>query len=492
MSQQLKDPKTPTLTTAAGIPVGDNQNALTAGPRGPLLVQDWQLFEKHAHFNRERIPERVVHAKGSAAYGTFIVTKDITQYSKAAIFSKVGKKTEALLRFSTVAGEKGAADAERDVRGFAVKFYTDEGNWDLVGNNTPVFFVRDPYKFSDFIHTQKRDPKTNMRSATAMWDFWSLSPESLHQVTILFSDRGLPKNYRQMHGFGSHTYSLINAKGERVWVKFHFKSQQGIANITDAESASIIGSDRESHQRDLFEAIERGEYPRWKVSIQVMTEAQARKTPYDPFDLTKVWPHGDFPLIEVGVLELNRNPENYFAEVEQASFSPANVVPGISHSPDKMLQLRIFSYADAHRHRLGSNYESLPVNAPRCPVHNYHRDGAMRFDGNGGGSVNYEPNSFNGPKGDHRFKEPPLPIEGAADRYDHRAGNDDYTQAGNLFRLLSPAEKERLMDAIGGAMQGVPDFIQKRQIGHFAKADPAYGAGVAKRLGVDLKGAAAE
>ena len=275
-----QDPKTPTLTTAAGIPVGDNQNALTAGPRGPLLVQDWQLFEKHAHFNRERIPERVVHAKGSAAYGTFTVTKDISRYSKAAIFAKVGKQTEALLRFSTVAGEKGAADAERDVRGFALKFYTEEGNWDLVGNNTPVFFVRDPYKFPDFIHTQKRDPKTNLRNPTAMWDFWSLSPESLHQVTILFSDRGLPKNYRQMHGFGSHTYSLINAKGERVWVKFHFKSQQGVVNISDAESAKTIGADRESHQRDLVEAIERGEFPRWKVSIQVMTEEQAKQTPY--------------------------------------------------------------------------------------------------------------------------------------------------------------------------------------------------------------------
>jgi catalase len=492
MSQKPQDPKSPQLTTAAGIPVGDNQNALTAGPRGPLLVQDWQLFEKHAHFNRERIPERVVHAKGSAAYGTFTVTQDISRYSKAAIFSKVGKQTEALLRFSTVAGEKGAADAERDVRGFALKFYTEEGNWDLVGNNTPVFFVRDPYKCPDFIHTQKRDPKTNLRNPTAMWDFWSLSPESLHQVTILFSDRGLPKNYRQMHGFGSHTYSLINAQGERVWVKFHFKSLQGIANISDAESARTIGTDRESHQRDLVEAIERGEFPRWRVMIQVMTEDQAKQTPYDPFDLTKVWPHGDFPLIEIGVLELNRNPDNYFAEVEQASFSPANVVPGISHSPDKMLQFRVFSYADAHRHRLGVNYEALPVNKPRVPVHNYHRDGAMRFDGNDGGKVNYEPNSFGGPKEDHRFKEPPLPIEGAADRYDHRAGNDDYTQAGNLFRLMSQAQRDGLMDAIAGAMTGVPEFIQQRQIGHFTKADPAYGAGVAKRLGLQVQGVAAE
>ncbi len=485
MADDPKNPR-PTLTTAAGIPVGDNQNSLTAGPRGPLLVQDWQLFEKHAHFNRERIPERVVHAKGSAAFGTLTITNDITRHTKAKLFAEIGKKTEALLRFSTVAGEKGAADAERDVRGFALKFYTEEGNWDLVGNNTPVFFVRDPYKFPDFIHTQKRDPRTNMRSATAMWDFWSLSPESLHQVTILFSDRGLPRNYRQMHGFGSHTYSFINANNERVWVKFHFKSLQGIANISDAESASTIGADRESHQRDLYEAIERGDYPKWRMMVQLMSEDQAKRTPYDPFDLTKVWPHKEFPLVEVGILELNRNPENYFAEVEQASFSPANVVPGISHSPDKMLQFRVFSYADAHRHRLGVNYEALPVNQPRRPVHNYHRDGAMRFDGNDGGKVNYEPNSFGGPVEDHRFKEPPLPIEGPADRYDHRAGNDDYTQAGNLYRLMTPEAQGRLMDAIAGAMKGVPEFIQRRQIDHFAKADPAYGAGVAARLG--LKG----
>jgi catalase len=474
------------LTTAAGIPIGDNQNSLTAGPRGPLLVQDFQLFEKHAHFNRERIPERVVHAKGSAAYGTLTITNDITRYSKAALFSQVGKKTPLLLRFSTVAGERGAADAERDVRGFALKFYTEEGNWDLVGNNTPVFFVRDPYKFPDFIHTQKRDPRSNLRNPTAMWDFWSLSPESLHQVTILFSDRGLPASYRHMHGFGSHTYSLINASGERFWVKFHFKTQQGIKNLTEAEAAALIGGDRESHQRDLFEAIERGEYPRWKMQIQVMPEADAAKTPYNPFDLTKVWPHKDYPLIDVGILELNRNPDNYHAEVEQAAFSPANVVPGIGHSPDKMLQFRIFSYADAHRYRLGVNHDALPVNRPRCPVHNYYRDGAMRFDQNGGGSVNYEPNSFGGPKEDPRYKEPPLPLDGPADRYDHRAGNDDYSQAGALFRLLKADERERLMTNIANAMKGVPEEIQRRQIAHFAKADPAYGAGVAERLGLRL------
>lgn len=353
--------KKPIMTTASGIPVIDNQNSITAGARGPLLVQDWQLFEKHAHFNRERIPERVVHAKGSAAYGTFTLTNpDIAKYTRAAFLTGAGKKTKTLLRFSTVAGERGAADAERDVRGFALKFYTEEGNFDLVGNNTPVFFVRDPYKFPDFIHTQKRDPKTNLRSATAMWDFWSLSPESLHQVTILFSDRGIPKSYRHMHGFGSHTLSFWNDAGERYWVKWHFKTRQGIENITNAQSAQWIGENRETHQEDLFNAIEKGDFPKWSVFIQIMNEKDAETYRWNPFDLTKVWSHADYPLIEVGELELNANPENYFAEVEQASFSPANVPPGIGHSPDKMLQFRIFSYADAHRYRLGVNYESLP------------------------------------------------------------------------------------------------------------------------------------
>jgi catalase len=470
------------LTTSAGVPVADNQNSLTAGARGPLLVQDWQLFEKHAHFNRERIPERVVHAKGSGAYGTFTVTRDITRYTRASVFSTAGKQTPCFLRFSTVAGERGAADAERDVRGFALKFYTDEGNWDLVGNNTPVFFIRDPYKFPDFIHTQKRDPKTNLRSNTAQWDFWSLSPESLHQVTILFSDRGLPKSYRHLNGYGSHTYSFINAANERCWVKFHFKTLQGIQNLTEEEAAKIIASDRESHQRDLFESIERGEFPRWRLLVQIMPEADAGKTPYNPFDLTKVWPHSDYPLQEVGILELNRNPENYFAEVEQSAFSPANVVPGIGHSPDKMLQMRIVAYGDAHRYRLGVNYESLPVNRPRVPVATYHRDGSMRFDGNGGGSVNYEPNSFGGPREDPSFKEPPLPISGAAGRYDHREGNDDYTQAGNLYRLLPDAERQRLHKAIAQAMSGVPQEIVERQLAHFEKADPAYAAGVRAAL----------
>ncbi|MCO6474751.1 MAG: catalase, partial [Melioribacteraceae bacterium] len=328
------------LTTAHGSPVGDSQNSLTAGKRGPLLLQDYQLLEEMATFNRERVPERVVHAKGSGAFGTFKVTNDITKYTKASVFSKIGKETEVLARFSTVAGERGAADAERDVRGFAVKFYTDEGNWDMVGNNTPVFFVRDPYKFDDFIHTQKRDPRTNMRSNTAMWDFWSLSPESLHQVTILMSDRGLPQGYRHVNGYSSHTYSFINKNNERFYMKLHFKTQQGIKTWTNEEAEKIVGKDRESSQRDLYEAIEKGDYPKWKVYAQVMPEAEAETYKINPFDLTKVWPHADYPLHEIGVMELNRNPENYFAEIEQATFEPSNIVPGIGFSPDKMLQAR--------------------------------------------------------------------------------------------------------------------------------------------------------
>ncbi len=477
--------KSPTLTLESGAPVADNQNSLTAGPRGPLAMQDFWLIEKMAHFNRERIPERVVHAKGSAAHGTLTITKDISRYSSAKIFAKVGKQVPTFLRFSTVAGERGAADAERDVRGFALKIYTEEGNWDIVGNNTPVFFVRDPLKFSDFIHTQKRDPRTNLRNNTAAWDFWSLSPESLHQVTILMSDRGLPQNLRQMHGFGSHTYSFYNKKGERHWVKFHFKSLQGIANYTDAQGAEVVGRDRESSQRDLFENIEKGNFPRWRFCVQLMPEKDAATYHVNPFDLTKVWPHKDYPLVEVGILELNRNPENYHAEVEQSAFAPANVIPGVGHSPDKMLQARILSYTDAHRARMGVNYQALPINAPKVPVANYHRDGAMRFDGNGGGAVNYEPSSFGGPKEDAAFAEPPLKITGDLDRHNHRIGNDDYTQPGNLFRLMTPEKQQLLFGNIARHMGSVPREIQLRQIGHFLKADPAYGAGVAKALGID-------
>ena len=472
------------LTTTSGAPVADNQNSLTAGPRGPLLVQDHQLLEKLAHQNRERIPERVVHAKGWAAFGELTITHDISKYTRAKVFSAVGKKTEMLLRFSTVAGELGAADAERDVRGFAMKFYTEEGNWDLVGNNTPVFFVRDPAKFPDFIHTQKRHPKTNLRSNTAMWDYWSLSPESLHQVTILMSDRGLPVSPRFVNGYGSHTYSLWNDKGERYWVKFHFKTQQGHKFYTNKEAMEVVGKTRESYQEDLYGAIERKEFPRWKMQVQIMPEMDAEKTPYNPFDLTKVWPHKDYPMIDVGMVELNRNPENYFSQVEQAAFSPSNAVPGIGFSPDKVLQSRIFSYADAHRYRLGTHYEALPVNAPKCPVHTYHKDGAMRFFENNEKNPDayYEPNSFNGPKQDTSVAEPPLRISGDAARYDHHIGNDDFGQPGALFRLFDAGQRQRLFSNIADAMQGVPENIVARQIALFTKADPAYGKGVREAI----------
>ncbi len=475
------------LTTAAGIPVGDNQNTKTVGPRGPVLIEDFHLIEKMAHFNRERIPERVVHAKGSGAYGHLKITGDISKYSKAKLFSKVGNSCECSVRFSTVGGEKGSADSDRDPRGFACKFYTEEGNWDMVGNNTPVFFIRDPLKFGDFIHTQKRDPQTNLKSPTMMWDFWSLSPESLHQVTILFSDRGTPDGFRHMDGFSSHTYSLINAKGERTWTKFHFKTKQGIKNFTRQEAVKLAGEDPDHGQRDLFKSIESGDFPKWRVCVQVMTEQQAATFKYNPFDLTKVWPHKEFPLIEIGEMTLDRNPENYFAEVEQAAYAPANVIPGIAHSPDKMLQARILSYPDAHRYRLGVNYEALPVNRPKCPMHTYHRDGSMRFDANGGIGPNYEPNSFGGPVEDPAFRDPMFHVEGEAGRHNHRDGNDDYTQPGDLFRLMPADAKARLIDNIVTSMRSVPERIQRKQIEHFTKADPAYGRGVAEGLGLKVE-----
>jgi catalase len=475
------------MTTAAGNPVGDNQNSLTAGPRGPVLMADYQLMEKMAHFNRERVPERVVHAKGTGAYGKFTVTGDISKYTCAKIFAKVGNSCETFARFSTVAGELGSPDTARDPRGFAVKFYTEEGNWDMVGNNTPVFFIRDPLKFSDFIHSQKRDPQTGMRDNTMQWDYWSLSPESMHQITTLFSDRGIPATLRNMHGFSSHTFSLWNQKGERYWVKWHFKTMQGIKTLTQAEANKIAGEDLDYHRRDLFAAIERGDFPKWRVMVQIMPERDAETYPINPFDLTKVWPHKDYPLVEVGVLELNRNPQNHFAEVEQAAFEPGNMPPGMGASPDKVLQARLLSYPDAHRYRIGVNYAALDVNKPRCPVHHYHRDGQTRFDGNFGSAVNYQPNSFDGPVEDAKYKEPPLKISGDADRYDHRIGNDDYTQAGNLFRLMSADQKRQLIDNLVGAMRSVPKFIQVRQLKHFYKADPDYGKSVAAGLSVDAK-----
>lgn len=472
------------LTTAAGAPVVDNQNAMSAGPRGPLLMQDIWLMEKLAHFDREVIPERRMHAKGSAAYGKFTVTHDISQYTRAKMFSQIGKQTELFARFTTVAGERGAADAERDIRGFAVKFYTEEGNWDLVGNNTPVFFLRDPLKFPDLNHAVKRDPRTNMRSARNNWDFWTSLPEALHQITIVMSDRGIPASYRHMHGFGSHTFSFINAQNQRHWVKFHFRSEQGIKNLSDAEAEALVGKDRESHQRDLLESIDNKDFPKWTLFIQIMPESEAATVPYNPFDLTKVWPHKDYPLIEVGVMELNRNPENFFAEVEQSAFNPAAVVPGISFSPDKMLQARLFSYGDAQRYRLGVNHHQIPVNAPRCPVHSYHRDGAMRVDGNHGSTLGYEPNSYGQWQEQPDFREPPLTLAGSADHWNHRVDEDYYSQPGALFRLMTPAQQQVLFENTARSVGGAPLEIQQRHIGNCNKADPAYGAGVAKALGL--------
>lgn len=475
------------LTTGSGAPVPDNQNVLTAGPRGPMLLQDVWFLEKLAHFDREVIPERRMHAKGSGAYGTFTVTHDVTKYTKAKIFSEIGKKTELFVRFSTVAGERGAADAERDIRGFAIKFYTEQGNWDLVGNNTPVFFLKDPLKFPDLNHSVKRDPRTNMRSAKNNWDFWTSLPESLHQVTITMSDRGIPVSYRNMNGYGSHTYSLLSEDNKRYWVKFHFKTQQGIKTLTDEEAERLVGSDRESHQRDLLDSIDNKDYPKWDMKIQIMEEEDAAKCGFNPFDLTKVWPHGDYPLIDVGVMELNRNPENYFAEVEQAAFNPTNIVPGVGFSPDKMLQGRLFSYGDAQRYRLGVNHNQIPVNQPRCPVHGYHRDGAMRVDGNHGSTIGYEPNSYGEWQEQPDFSEPPLKLEGDADHWNHREDSDDYySQPGNLFRMMSTEQQKVLCENTGRAMGDAPKEVKIRHIANCIKADPEYGKGVAEALKISM------
>src|SRR6266446_5832398 len=450
----MSEEKKRIMTTDAGRPVGDNQNSLTVGPRGPVVFEDFLLFEKMAHFNRERIPERVVHAKGSGAYGYFVCTNPaVTKYTTANLFSAVGKRTPTFLRFSTVGGEKGSADTERDPRGFALKFYTEQGNWDMVGNNTPVFFIRD----------------------------------SLHQVTILFSDRGTPDGYRHMNGYSSHTFSLINAKNELSYVKWHFKTKQDVQNLTREQADEMRGKDPDYAQRDLFESIQNGKFPKWRVCLQIMPEKNAETYHINPFDLTKVWPHGEYPLVEVGELVLDRNPVNYFAEVEQAAFEPKNIVPGMGYSPDKMLQARLISYPDAHRYRLGANYDSLPVNKPQCPFHTYNRDGAMRFDGNSGAAVNYEPNSFNGPAQDPGFRERPRTISGSVDRHNHRLDGDYYTQPGNLFRLMKPDARERLIGNIVASMKSVPQRIQELQIQHFHKADPAYGAGVAKGLGLEIE-----
>ncbi len=476
------------MTTTSGRPVADNQNVQTAGVRGPQLLQDPWFLEKIGHFDRELIPERRMHAKGSGAYGTFTVTGDVTSYTCASLFAQVGKQTPCFARFSTVAGERGAADAERDIRGFALKFYTDDGNWDLVGNNTPVFFLRDPLKFPDLNHVVKRDPRTNLHSPNSNWDFWTLLPEALHQVTITMSDRGIPKSFRHMHGFGSHTYSFLNSDGVRTWVKFHFQTEQGIENITDEQAAMIIGKDRDSNQRDLYEAIERGDFPRWRMSVQLMTIDEALNYRINPFDLTKVWSKKEFPLHEVGVLELNRNPENYYAEVEQAAFNPMNHVTGIGFSPDKMLQGRLFSYGDAQRYRLGVNHHEIPVNKSRCPFLNiYHRDGRGRTDGNNGSKIGYEPNSY-GEWGDSpELREPPLALNGDAYNYNERDSDSDYySQPGDLFRLMSPEQQQVLFDNTARAMMGCEMFVKERHIANCTKADTRYGEGVAKAMGMAI------
>ncbi|MDO5022274.1 MAG: catalase [Eubacteriales bacterium] len=475
---------------AQGAPVANNQDAMTAGPRGPMVLQDRWFIEKMAHFDREVIPERRMHAKGSGAFGTFKVTHDITKYTKAKLFSKVGNECEIFARFSTVAGERGAADAERDIRGFALKFYTEEGNWDLVGNNTPVFFFRDPMKFIDLNHAVKRDPHTNMRSANTNWDFWSSLPEALLQVTITMSDRGIPSSYRYMHGFSSHAYSFINEENKRTYVKFHFRSQQGIQNFTDQEAEAVVAKDRESSQRDLLNAIAQGQFPKWKMYVQLMTEEEALNYKNNPFDLTKMWPKKDYPLHEVGIFELNRNPENYFQDVEQAAFNPANVVPGISFSPDRMLQGRLFSYGDAQRYRLGVNHHQIPVNSPRgmdkANYHPFHRDGYMRVDGNMGSENHYEPNSYGNWTESERAYEPVQP-GGEVYNWDYRADdNDYYTQPGMLFRAMTEDQQKVLAYNTARNMGDSTLQIKHRHIANCYLADPNYGKMVAEALEIDI------
>ncbi len=470
------------LTTESGAPVADNQHSQTAGPGGPVLLQDQHLLEKLARFNRERIPERVVHANGSGAYGHFEVTKDVTPYTRARFLGEIGKRTEVFVRFSTVAGGRGSADAVRDPRGFAVKFYTEDGNYDLTGNDTPIFFIRDPLKFPDFIHSQKPDPRTNQQEPDNVWDFFSLSPEATHMFTWLFGDRGIPASYRHMDGFGSHTFQWANAAGEQSFVKYHFKTDQGIECLTAAEAAKVAGENPESHQIDLLDAIDRGDFPSWTLKVQLMPAAEAAGYRFNPFDLTKVWPYEDYPLQEVGRLVLDRNPDNYFADVEQSAFDPGHFVPGIGPSPDKMLQGRLFAYGDAHRYRLGVNHIELPVNRPRAAeVANYGRDGFMRGDGNAGAAKNYEPNSFDGPAETGQPLYAPLPADGPSGTYewDGHEG-DDFVQAGALYRVMDEAARERLVANIAGSLSQVSrDDIIARSVEHFTKADPEYGERVA-------------
>jgi len=480
--------KKPKLTNEVGAPVGNNDFSETAGPRGPVLMQDVWLLEKLAHFDREVIPERRMHAKGSGAYGSFTVTHDITAWTKAKVFEP-GTKTDVFVRFSTVAGERGAADAERDIRGFACKFYTQEGNWDLVGNNTPTFFIRDVQHFPDLNRAVKRNPLTNLHDPQMTWDFWTSLPESLHQRTVVMSDRGIPDGYRHMHVFGEHTYSFINAQGERVWCKFHFLTQQGIKNLTDEEAANLCATDRDSSQRDLFDAIKRGDYPKWKMYVQIMTEKQAREHEDNPFDITKIWRHKDFPLHEVGVLELNRNPENYFAEVEQAAFTPAHVVPGIGFSPDKFLQGRLFVYGDAQRYRLGINYNQIPVNRAHCEVNDYSRDGFMRTDGNYGSRMGYTPNSYGEWEASPAYMERPLELSGAAWRWDPAEDptDDPYKYPGLLYRVMTEDKRKLLIENTCRAIMPVTENIKYRHVVQCWHADEEYGRRLCEGLHLDIR-----
>ncbi len=469
-----------TLTNPFGAPVTDDITSETAGRHGPVLLQDTHLFEKLMHFGRERIPERVVHAKGSGAFGEFEVLADVTPYTCAHFLGAVGRKTPMLARFSTVAGERGAPDADRDPRGFALKFYTEEGNYDLVGNNTPIFFIRDPLKFPDFIHTQKKRPRNHLKDMNAAWDFWSLTPEALHQVMILMSDRGIPATFRHMHGFGSHTFMWYNAKGEHVWVKYHFITEQGIVNLTREEAREVSGQNPDSHAEDLFMAIERGDYPSWRLDVQIATPEQVKSFPFDPFDVTKVWPHGLVPMQTVGRFTLNRNPDNFFAQIEQAAFNPSNFVPGIGPSPDKMLQGRLLSYHDTHLHRLGANYHLLPVNAPRHPETSYARDAPMRYGDNGGSGPDYWPNSFGGPEPAPR-PMPQWPLEGLTGRHTIELSDIDFEQPRALYaRVMNDEERERLIGNIASTMEGVAERIKLRSAALFWKMDQDAGQRLCK------------
>lgn len=481
------------LTSSSGAPYFEHQDSQTVGPRGPVLLQDFILQENLAHFVRERIPERIVHAKGSGAYGKFTVTHDISQFTKARLFSKVGNECKMFARFSTVGGEKGSADTERDPRGFALKFYTKDGNWDLVGNNTPVFFIKDAKKFPDFIHTQKRVPDTNLKSDTMKWDFWSLNPESLHQVLILMSDRGTPFGYRHMHGFGSHTFSLINHKNERTWVKFHFKTKQGIKNFTHPEAVKMKGENPDFAQEDLVNAIANGNFPKWTLYIQTMTDEQAKEFRWNPFDVTKVWFHEEFPLQEVGEMELNEVPNNFFAHVEQATFSPGNFVSGISFSPDKMLQGRLFSYPDAHRYRVGANSHLLEVN--RCPftVNNYQRDGFMADSRHYKDAPNYYPNSFDEILPDSDYQNLSYDLDSTNVAYFPRNENDDdhYTQPGLLYtKVMNQEQRDNLIQNILASMKGISgskkEEIINRQLCHFFRANIELGMKIAMGLQVNI------